>query len=98
MNIHEIGPDYIDVTVVQTGIRQRLPAAVLPANQWQIDAQRHELILLNDQGAALRRYGRGDSLLGQLYDVEPGRARWKINLMPSEMGLRTMPALAARPA
>ena len=96
VNIQEIGPDYIDITVVQTGIRQRVSAAALPANQWRIDGQTSELVLLTEQGAEARRYGRNDSLLGQIFDVEPGRARWKINLLPSESGLR--PVLVPKPA
>lgn len=97
IGIHEIGQDYIEVTVMQTGLRQRLQAPALPAHQWQIDGAKHELVFLNGQGRELRRYTRGESLLGQVHDVDPGRAQWKISLLPSEQALRLLNTPVARP-
>ena len=94
VGIHEIGDDYIEVTVVQTGVRQRILATALPVNQWRLAD--HQLVLVNDQGQELRRYKRGDSILGQLYDVDPVQARWKVQLISPEQHARKFGPPAAK--
>ncbi len=91
IGVNDIGADYIDVSVAQTGVRQRIPAALLPANQWRIDGDKLQLVLLADDGRETRRYSRGESVLGQLYEIDPDRARWKVRLMPHDHVAR-MPA------
>ncbi|MGZ9097125.1 MAG: ribonuclease catalytic domain-containing protein [Micavibrio sp.] len=85
--INEIGADYIEITLGQTGLRQRLTASALPANQWQIDGAKRQLVLLGESGE-LRRYNQHETLLGKIYGVDLAKAQWKIKLLPAEPGAR----------
>lgn len=89
--INEIGQDYVELTVVQTGLRQRLTSATLPANQWRIDNEKRELVLLNEQGQEANRYRHNEIVLGRIHNIDAARAQWQIKLLPQDNPLR--PAL-----
>lgn len=97
LNIYEIGPDFVEVFIPQTGIRQRLSAAALDKDLWRIDSERHELVQIDPEGQEVRRYGPSNALLGRLYDVDPVRARWSIALLPQEQVSRPAKIALARP-
>lgn len=95
--INEIGADYVEVTVIHTGLRQRLMASSLPANQWQIDGQKRELVLFDGNGQEVRRYRQTEMLLGQVYDVNPAKAQWQIKLVPTDPQSRIILPPSAKP-
>lgn len=82
--INEIGKGYVELTIVQTGLRQRLTGASLPANQWRIDAEKLELVMLDDQGNESNRYRQKETILGRVHNVDPTRAQWDLKLSPQD--------------
>ena len=95
--INEIAADFVEVTLVQSGLRKRLFASTLPANQWQIDAEKRELVLLGDQGREVRRYHRTETVLGQIYNVDPAKAQWFLKLVPPEQNIRPQSQPSVKP-
>lgn len=91
ISVNEIGADYVDVTMVQYGLRQRLSVADLSDQPWRIENGR--LGFADSQGKVVCWYKRGDTLLGQITSVDQKNAHWKMSLVPSEADLRRlMPA------
>lgn len=88
--INDIGNDYVEISILQTGVRQRLTAADLQATSWRIDGATAELVLQDAGGVETRRYHRGESLLGQINNVDPAKAKWELTLIPAEPQLRTL--------
>ncbi len=97
IEITDISKDSIEVMVPHIGVRQQLPASSLPANQWRIDGGKQQLVLLDDNGQETRRYSRGEAVLGQLYEIDPGRARWKVRLVPQDQALRPSATSSSTP-
>lgn len=95
--INDIGDDYVEISILQTGVRQRLTAGDLAATPWQIDSKRSELVLRDVAGNETRRYRHGESLLGQIGNVDPAKAKWELTLIPSEPQLRTL-VMPAKPS
>lgn len=86
--INEIGNDFIEVAVLQSGVRQRYTATDLQNTPWRIDGGKSELVLRDGAGLELKRYHRGEALLGQIHNVNPAKATWELTLIPSEPSLR----------
>lgn len=97
LNITEVGPDFVEILVLQNGIRQRVPEAALDQSLWRLDKDKKELVLLDEQGQEMRRYGQTDALLGRLSAVDAARARFNIALLPHEQTLRPVKAAGAKP-
>ncbi len=93
--INEIGHDYVELTIMQTGLRQRLSSAALPANQWRIDRDKKELVMLNEYGQEANRYRQDETVLGRVQNVDSARAEWQISLVPQDNFLP--PVYQARP-
>lgn len=93
--INEVAADFIEVNLLQSGLRKRIFASALPANQWQIDAQKRALVLLGDRGQEIRRYHRTETILGQVYNVDPAQAQWHLRLIPTDQAprLQNLPAM-----
>jgi|GEM_PF-2382534 exoribonuclease R len=87
--INEIGQDYVELTIMQTGLRQRLTSATLPANQWRIDSAKQELVMLDDKGNEANRYRQKENILGRIHNVDPARAQWDLKLLPQDNLVRT---------
>ncbi|QQG37126.1 MAG: RNB domain-containing ribonuclease [Micavibrio aeruginosavorus] len=88
--INEIGNDYVEVSILQTGVRQRLMLPDFQGTRWRVDGPRSELVLLDASGVEARRYHRGESLLGQICNVDPASAKWELLLIPTEPQLRSV--------
>ena len=97
LNISDIGPDFVEVLILQSGIRQRVPETALDQNMWRLDKDKAALVLLDEQGRDVRAYSRTDSLLGRVYDVDAARAKWSIALLPHEQTLRPAKSAGAKP-
>lgn len=82
--INEIGHDYAELTIVQTGLRQRLTSADLPANQWCLDNDKKELVLLNEHGAEANRFRAQETILGRVHNVNAACATWDLKLLPQD--------------
>lgn len=93
--ISEIGIDYVDVTLVQYGLRQRLNSADLSKQPWRIENGR--LGFTDAQGQVQCWYKRGDTLLGQITNVDQKTAYWKMTLVPSEADFRRMMSVPPQP-
>lgn len=93
--VSEIGTDYVDVTMVQYGLRQRLSVADLSDQPWRIGNGR--LGFTDGQGKVACWYKRGDTLLGQITSVDQKNAHWKMVLVPSEADFRRMMPVPVQP-
>lgn len=82
--INEVGHDYVELTTIQTGLRHRLTAATLPANQWRIDNEKQELVMLDEHGRDAHRYHQNETVLGRVHNVDPARAEWQIKLLQQD--------------
>lgn len=82
--INEIGKDYVELTIMQTGLRQRLTSATLPANQWRIDNAKQELVMLDDKGNEANRFRQKENILGRIHNVDPAKAQWDLKLLPQD--------------
>lgn len=98
INIYELGPDYVEVVLMQTGLRKRIPVSALPPDKWRIDAQRHQLVLLDGHGQELHRYNRNEGIHGRIFNVDHARAHWNIELIPPEQIMRRATLPTAIPA
>ncbi|MFN3827966.1 MAG: RNB domain-containing ribonuclease [Micavibrio sp.] len=82
--IDEVADDYVEVVILQTGLRQRLMRADLQARQWDIESGAAALVYKGDEAGKARSYHKGESILGRICDVDPAQAKWQLLLMPTE--------------